>query len=133
MKRSPQVRAQLEFDVITDQIKRRKEQFMARLNRNIREEPGPMATPCKVWTGTASGGKYGKTYPVMNFRLTKTSRDKSHICIGVHRVFLILMLGRPIGDGFECGHTCHNSMCVTHVEEQTRQFNLFNRYSDRSV
>jgi hypothetical protein len=52
--------------------------------------------------------------------------------LGAHRVFLILALGRPIRDKYEAGHhTCHNRLCMRHVEEQTRAYNMLLRNSQR--
>lgn len=121
-------RAELEFAIVVDQSVRRKEQFIARLNRWIKIKPGCMGTPCRIWQGSTRGGKYRGKYPCMNFYYMGAC-----IMVDVHRVFLIMMLGRPIAEGMECGHLCHNSKCCVHVEEQTRQENLWarnNRYAN---
>lgn len=119
-------RSELEFRIIMAQVANHKVRFTARLERNIRTEPGPMGTPCKIWTGASRGGKYRGTYPSMNFRF-----EGKHTTVDVHRVFLIMTLGRPISDGMECGHLCHNSKCCCHVEETTRQENLWARNNRR--
>lgn len=111
-----------EFEIIVDQVRRRKKAFITRFLRNTR-----MDGPCLVWTGSANGSGY----PHMNFRLPGPCKrgDNSNIVrLGAHRVFLTLMLRRPIQPKHEAGHYfCHNPMCVRHLEEQTRHQNLMER------
>lgn len=54
----------------------------------------------------------------------------NHLQIGVHRLFLMLMLQRPIKVGYDAGHTCHNTMCCRHVTEQSSSANVKDRRTD---
>lgn len=108
-------RNEQEWAVILDQIKRRKEQFIARLERNVRKDGD-----CYLWVGRGHSNGYGE----INFRI---GTNKT-FCIGAHRLFLILKIQRPIADGMEAGHFhCHNARCMKHVVEQTRTNNLYQR------
>lgn len=112
-----------EFEIIVDQVRRRKEAFIQRLSRNVMVVQRHMPEPCQIWTGTSS-----RYYGRITFRLVGMgNRKESHVQLDAHRVFLILKLGRPIADNMEAGHTCGESLCMRHIEEQTRTQNLQER------
>jgi hypothetical protein len=99
-----------EFDILRQQIARHKERFIQRLIRNTRVEG-----ECVIWTGAHNGGRHGKGYPIINFKI-----EGQHVQVRVHRLFLVLRLQRQIRRNHEAGHfMCHNKSCVRHVEEQT--------------
>jgi hypothetical protein len=105
-----------EFDILRREILLRKERFIQRLLRHLRADG-----PCLLWTGAMRGGRVGPGYPTMNFGIGRSRRK----CVDVHRIFLILQLGRPIRDKMEAGHyLCMNTRCVRHVREETRAQNL---------
>lgn len=112
-------RAQLEFAVVLDQVRRRKEAFIARLQSLVYADG-----PCILYKGAKNVNGYGR----MNFRFKdhrRRTREASHVQIEAHRLFLILRLGTPIPTDREAGHYfCHNEACVRHVELQTREQNL---------
>jgi hypothetical protein len=95
-----------EFYVVKDQVKRRKEDFQARLIRNLRRRG-----TCLVWKGT----KDHKGYARMNFKFRG-----QHVTIHVHRVFMILMNCAPLPSGYEASHTqgCKHRTCVRHLQLQ---------------
>lgn len=99
-------RRRLEFEAITDQIKRRKAAFVERLKRRL-EQVGH----CLVYKGTLDH----KGYARFNVRY-----KGKHVSIGAHRAFLILQLGRPIRRGYEAGHSeiCEHRACVAHLREE---------------
>jgi hypothetical protein len=115
--RVPRQRNQIEYEVIREQVIRNKERFIARLNRHLRRDGD-----CRLWTGCRDANGYSR----VNFRYGPT--PKGNFLIGVHRLFLILRLGRPIRRGTEAGHyACNHPLCVVHVSEQTRRQNLEER------
>lgn len=99
-------RRRLEFNAITDQVKRRKAAFIARLQRRLKQEGH-----CLIYTGTRDH----KGYARLNVRY-----KGQHVSIGAHRAFLILQLGRPIRRGYEAGHSeiCQHRACVAHLREE---------------
>lgn len=105
-----QARRMLEYQVVFDQVARRKDEFTARIKRRTTiTDDG-----CLIYNGASRRG----LYPRMNFRY-----NGKHVQIDACRVFLILRLGRPIYIGMEAGHTCNNTRCVQHLEEITWQEN----------
>lgn len=100
-------RRQLEFDVIVDQVKRRKQAFITRLQSRLVST----VTGCLYYEGAQDH----KGYPVMNFKYRG-----QHVQIGVHRVFAILGACGPIPRGMEAAHAdeCTSRTCVRHVALQ---------------
>lgn len=99
-------RRKLEYSVVQDQVKRRKVAFMARLTKRLKA-----VGECLVYQGTRDHKGYARA----NFRY-----KGEHVSIGVHRLFLILKLGRPIRRGYESGHLpeCQHRACVKHLREE---------------
>jgi len=100
-----------EFEVIRHQVRKDRERLIRRLERHVALIDGH-----HVWTGRTEPNGYGR----INF----THTGNVHVKIYTHRLFLILRLGRPITKGMEAGHTCTNSLCVEHLEEQTHEQNM---------
>lgn len=94
---------QLEFDVVMDQVKRRKEAFAARLTKHLRKRG-----ECRVYDGTLDHKGYA--------RLNIYYRGQ-HVTIHAHRLFLIMKIRKPIPLEYEAGHTeeCNHRNCVVHV------------------
>lgn len=95
-------RRQFEFDCVVDQVKRRKQQFIERLERNIRHLPNGCI---EYW-----GALDHKGYPRISFRL-----NGEHTKVLAHRVFMIMMTCKPIPLGMEVDHECKNRRCVKHL------------------
>lgn len=108
-----------EFQLIVRQVKLRKAEFTAKLIRHLRAVPNDRHdTPCMVWTkGYLQPNGYARTK-------MWDPEKKDYAYVYVHRLFLILKLCRPIAEGMEAGHLCGNGLCVSHVEEQTRNDNM---------
>lgn len=106
-----------------DQVARRKEAFAQRLIRNLEPRDG-----CMLWTGPVGGNGYGKMTVCLPAPRKRGERGL-YFTFGVQRLFLMLRLRRPIGEGMEAGHTdgCPYRNCVLHLEEQTRRDNLMER------
>lgn len=96
-------RRALEFAAIKDQVTRRKDGFMRRLQRNI-EQIGE----CLCYKGSVDH----KGYARLNIRYRG-----EHVSIHAHRLFLILKIKKPIPLGFEAGHLpeCEHRTCVKHL------------------
>lgn len=107
-------RRRLEFEVVHDQLTRRREAFTARLERWVRP-----AGECRIWIGKPAASN---DYRVISFKY-----KGKHVVIAVQRLFLIMKLGRPIRLGYEAGHTCGDHTCVVHLEEQHYKDNLLER------
>ena len=104
-----------EFAVIAAQVAKRPDKFAARLSANLRAEGA-----CLLWVGHKDRNGYCR----INFRLGDFGQPKKFMKIGVHRLFLILKLKKPILPFHEAGHIhCCNPLCVVHLEEQTRKAN----------
>jgi len=105
-RRGVAARRKLEFAVVCDQVRRRKPQFTARLQRHLRADGG-----CLLYAGTLDH----KGYARINFKY-----GGRHVSIGAHRVFLILKICKPIPLEFEAGHEpgCKSRCCVRHVALQ---------------
>lgn len=86
-----------------DQVKRRKEAFMARLQRRLRADG-----ECLLYNGSMTDG-----YPCITFRW-KGKIEK----LKVMRVFMILKHGAPLPVGYDVGHLpeCPSRACVRHIE-----------------
>ena len=99
---NPKLR-QLEFEVVLDQVKRRREAFIKRLTQNLKSDGDHV-----LWTGSVNA----KGYPRANFRYAGRQ-----IRIPVTHIFVILQESRPIPTGYEAGHElwCHHRHCVKHV------------------
>lgn len=56
--------------------------------------------------------------------------DGDLVC--VHRVALSIKLGRPIREGMECCHHCHNTLCINpdHLSEGTHSENMLQSKGD---
>lgn len=106
-------RRHLEFRVIRDMVKRNKQLFAEKLDRFTAEQG-----ECVVWTGSVCPRGYG--------RVTLWDvKERKRVVIHVHRLFVILQLGRPIKLWHEAAHIgCTNSLCVRHVGEQHYTANL---------
>lgn len=115
-----------EWAVIEDQLRRNREAFIARLQRLVRVDGD-----CRTWTGAPDANGYARLcFYVPGQR--RRGRQPRKFFIGVHRLFLMLALKRPINEGMEAGHyECHNRLCVKHVIEQTKQENLQHRDARR--
>lgn len=108
-----------EFAVIVDQVKRRKEAFIKRLEANI-----VSVGDCLCYTGR----KDHNGYPRLNFKY-----QGEHITITAARVFLILKLCGPIPLEHEAGHTeeCQHRSCVKHLRLEHYTSNAATQHSHR--
>jgi hypothetical protein len=73
---------------------------------NLRQEAGPLDTPCLVWTGARHSQGYGL------FR-----RRRAHIVWWEHHY-------GPTPKGNVLAHECNNKLCVTHVRPRTQKQNM---------
>lgn len=98
-------RRALEYRVLVGAMRHR-ERFISRLQRQVEG-----AGQCVLFKGSKRSNGYGR----MSFRF-----NRQHLNIDVHRLFLILMMGRPIRIGFDAGHEsgCPFRHCVRHIFEQ---------------
>ena len=112
-------RRQLEFAIVLDQVKRRKEAFIARLSSHIIQRG-----TCLCYEAT----KDHKGYARLNFR-----HKGKHISIAVQRVFMILKLCKPIPLAHEAGHTeeCEHRTCVRHLQLEHYADNAATYHSHR--
>jgi HNH endonuclease len=69
-----------------------------RLLSNAAEQPGPLATPCLVWTGPTLSKGYGRLY-----------HNRTHVL--VHRAAYECFVG-PIPEGMQINHHCDNPGCI---------------------
>lgn len=78
--------------------------------------------PCKIWTK----GKDSSGYPMV-WRNGET--------VSLTRIVLAGALGRPIKDGYECGHYCNTPSCyeLEHLYEVTHTRNVRDAYKDGIV
>ena len=105
-----EARRQMEYEIIRRQCREHPETFIARLN-GLLEWEGDHA----LFKGSKRSNGYGR----VSFRWRVDGKPK-HLCIDAHRLFLILMLRRPIRIGYDAGHMeeCPYRHCVKHVFEQ---------------
>lgn len=96
----------LEYAVVCYHVKRDKQAFVTRLQRNLNP-----SGECLIWAGTLDPKGYGR----VSFRF-----NGRHVLIGVHRVFAILKNCGPIPLGMEAAHgsECTSRACVRHVSLQ---------------
>lgn len=85
---------------------------LTRIESNCVVQPGPLATPCKVWQGVKSARGYGRVH-----YMGKKCQ--------VHRVAYELARG-PIPLGLELDHLCSNRACCApeHLEPVTHEENV---------
>jgi hypothetical protein len=102
-----------EYEVVKDQFLHKRELFTERLIKNTR-----VVGDCIEWVGTVKTNGYC----VINFRFFGV-----HVQLHVHRMFAILMTGKPIPDDFHVDHTCGNRRCVRHLEVVPYDENLRRR------
>jgi hypothetical protein len=105
-------RRQLEFDAVMDQVRRRKEKFVARLNARL-EQIGA----CLCYRGSLDQ----KGYARLNLSYWPSPKKRREIVtIHAHRLFLIMKLQRPIKRSHEAGHLpeCEHRTCVAHLHEE---------------
>lgn len=108
----------LEFEVIKDQVTRRKDAFTARLQRLVRTNKNG----CVLGKGSLDH----KGYPRMNFKY-----KGRHVTIHMMRVFLILKTCAPIPVGYDTGHIgCKDRRCVRHIELQPYRENCVTNGSE---
>lgn len=112
-------RRRFEFRVLVHHVKKDKPRLIKRLQNMLTEATGPQG--CFVWKGSRHYGS-PPAYGSINFRY-----HGRHVQIGAHRLFLMLMLQRPIKVGYDAGHTCNNTMCCRHVTEQKSSANVKDR------
>lgn len=115
-RRGSTARRKLEWEVIVDQVRRRKHQFITRLERNITHTP----EGCALYRGTLDHNGY----PRINFRY-----NGSHVTIHAYRLFAILKHRAPLPVGYDAAHMpgCTSRRCVRHVEVQHYSVNARTR------
>lgn len=101
---------QEEFDLVAHHVRKDKERFIQRLQRNV-EVDGE----CVVWVGARNN----KGYARMNLR----APGGAHRQLTVHRVFAILATKAPIPYGHEVDHVCQRRDCVRHLQVITAKRN----------
>lgn len=108
-------RRALEYAVVRDQVKRRRDAFMARIYARL-ERDGD----CLCFAGTLDH----KGYARLNFRY-----NGQHVTIGAHRLFLILKIKKPIPLEYEAGHMpeCNHRNCVKHLRLEHYKSNAATR------
>lgn len=76
------------------------------------------ATGCTEWTGVKSNIGYG----FIGYQ-DATSASPRYRMMTVHRLTLMIKLGRDIAPGMNANHSCHNKLCVTpeHLSEGTQK------------
>lgn len=95
-----------------DQITRRKAAFIDRLNGRLVQRGA-----CLCYRATLDHKGYARIN--LSYK-PDPSKLRELISIGVHRLFLIMKLQRPIKRGFEAGHLpeCNHRTCVAHLREE---------------
>ena len=95
-------------------------QIMVRTWEQYRGETDP-ATGCREWQGVRSNVGYG----FIGWSTPgRRSREPGYYGqMTVHRVALMLKLGRDIAPGMNANHTCHNKLCTedSHLVEGTQR------------
>lgn len=76
------------------------------------EKEGPLDTPCHIWQRSVVA-----KYPQATIHRVNTR---------VHRIALIMKLGRHIGPSLEASHLCHTQLCINpdHIAEETKWQNM---------
>jgi hypothetical protein len=98
--------------MIADPVK--KERLIAQLSNWVWHRPNG----CIEYWSKQGRDTHGKSYP--RIRLWY----KGEKCqVYAHRLFWMLREKRPIPEGYEVGHTCHNFRCVLHTELQHKSYN----------
>jgi hypothetical protein len=82
----------------------------------LRQQPGPMDTPCLVWTGKLDDEGYGVVY----FR---RGSDGLPMRRSVHRVAYRLVKGKLL-PGMVLDHLCKVRNCAIHTEQITQAENV---------
>lgn len=118
-----------DWDILLRQVRDNKEGLIKRLSRlTIIDNPATV-TPCRIWAGPADANGYAR----LQFRIPGYGRKRGEsgqrMCVGVHRLFWMLINRKPIPPDMEVGHLtdCHTPLCVSHVELATRSENLRER------
>lgn len=106
-------RRKLEFQAVMDNVIRRKDAFMQRLQRNLVKRGS-----CLCYRGTLDHKGYARLN--LSHRHMYRGVERKRVTIHAHRLFLILKLKRPIRRGYEAGHLsrCEHRTCVVHVREE---------------
>jgi hypothetical protein len=104
-------------------------QIMARTWEQYRGDPDP-ATGCREWQGVRSNIGYGFIGWNTPGRGTKEAGYYGQMT--VHRVALMLKLGRAIAPGMNANHSCHNKLCTeeTHLSEGSQQQKIHDMMRD---
>lgn len=104
-------------------------QFVEATWNRYRGETDP-ATGCREWKGVRSNvgfGFIGWTTP------GRGVKDAGHYGqMTVHRVALMLKLGRAIAPGMNANHSCHNKLCTeeTHLSEGSQKQKMHDMMRD---
>jgi hypothetical protein len=89
---------------------------LAALAPRLVQIPGPMPTPCLVWTGRLNEDGYG----VVDYRRIEDDAPARALA---HRLYYRLTRG-PLTKGMVLDHTCRQRNCVLHTEEITQAENV---------
>ena len=108
--------------MIEDPVK--KIQLIAQLSGWIWHRPNG----CIEYWSTQGRDTHGKSYPRVQLYY-KGERHKVY----AHRLFWMLREKRPIPEGMEVGHTCHNFRCILHTELQVKSHNAADANKRRSA
>lgn len=108
------LRRRLEYNIVIRQARKDPERLKRRLKGLLNDQTPmlPGIGNCLLWTGSIDKSGYGR----INF----TDVGDCHVQIAAHRLFLIMMLRRPIAMKHDAGHMkgCPHRHCVRHVFEQ---------------
>lgn len=87
------------------------EELVARFTARVRLTPGPLPTPCLLWTGALNRKGYA-SFHVRPF--------------GTAHVWAYITLVGPVPEGHELDHLCKRRHCVnhTHLEPVTHAVNV---------
>lgn len=104
------VRPKQLLPLLIDQVRRRKEAFIHRLEQRIQMGgiPDGYTTPCRFYNGASYHG-----YPNLTFHLPGSNGDK--YVVHAHRLFWVLANCQEIPKGMEPDHTCQNRACIAHL------------------
>lgn len=97
----------------------RRTTLLAKISARLVETPGPLDTPCQIWTGADSGNGRGGGYGRLDFDGGK---------LAVHIAVWVCHHG-PIPSKKQIDHRCRNRRCaaedhlelVTHRQNQKRR------------